>query len=91
MEKDAFFRKFKVEKEFEDSDLEWSVLENIYDDYISRRKSSRIITARFKSGLWQKRYMGNLTIRSSIRTGKIINSWFVTQLPFPSCWALWMS
>lgn len=38
MEKDAFFRKFKVEKEFEDSDLEWSVLENIYDDYISRRR-----------------------------------------------------
>ena len=35
LEKDAFFRKFKVEKEFEDSDLEWSVLENIYDDYIS--------------------------------------------------------
>ena len=38
MEKDAFFRKFKVEKEFEDSDLEWSVLENIYDDSISRRR-----------------------------------------------------
>lgn len=37
LDKDTFLKKFKIEKEFEDSGLEWSVLEAIYDDYTLRR------------------------------------------------------
>lgn len=33
LEQKAFFKKYPVERAFKDSELEWSVLEKIYDDY----------------------------------------------------------
>lgn len=36
LDQEAFFKKYKVEKEFRDSGLEWRTLEAIYDDYCSR-------------------------------------------------------
>lgn len=38
LDKDQFFEKYKVKKEFEQSDLSWDTLEAIYDDYCSREQ-----------------------------------------------------
>ena len=37
LDKDQFFEKYKVKKAFEQSDLSWDTLEEIYDDYCSRK------------------------------------------------------
>lgn len=36
--KEEFFKEYKVEKEFNNSDLSWKTLEEIYDDYCNREK-----------------------------------------------------
>ena len=38
LDKDQFFEKYKVKKEFEQSDLSWDTLEAIYDDYCLREQ-----------------------------------------------------
>ena len=38
LDKEEFFRKYKVQDEFEESDLSWGTLEKIYDDFKPRRE-----------------------------------------------------
>lgn len=38
LDQEQFFSEYKVKKEFEDSGLEWSVLEAIYDDFCGRQE-----------------------------------------------------
>lgn len=44
LDKDQFFEKYKVKKEFEESDLSWDTLEAIYDDYCSREQEIDLCT-----------------------------------------------
>lgn len=38
LDRKEFFKIYKVEKEFENSGLNWGTLESIYDDYVARQE-----------------------------------------------------
>lgn len=47
LDKEEFFKNYKVETYFLDSELDWKVLEAIYDDYVSRTKEAEQVCQRF--------------------------------------------
>nr|WP_195455033.1 hypothetical protein [Ruminococcus sp. 1001713B170207_170306_F5] len=51
LEKEKFFEKFAVEDAFEESELKWEILQEIYDDYESRRTEIDNVCQTFERSL----------------------------------------
>ncbi len=47
LDRELFFKSYKVEKDFLDSGLDWKNLEEIYDDYMARTKETELVCQKF--------------------------------------------